>query len=177
MKVVSDVGLDAATVAQICGAAGFTRGAFYSSFDSREELIFAVWSSYARSILDDLSVLATHLDQAPEDLEATIDELVLQVSSNRQAFLFGTELVLYCLRHEDAAVIYAEHRRELRAGLTEVVATIWDRRGTPRPAADAEWCARQLLAAVEGAQRQTWLDADELADGALQIEMVRTLLG
>lgn len=175
-EVFADVGYEAATVEQVCTAAGFTRGAFYSSFETKEELFFALWTSVARSILDELSVLVSRLDQASEEVEATIDDVVLQVSSNRQWFLVGTELALYCMRHEDAAAIYAAHRRELRVRLAGVVAAIWERRGTPRSGAQAERCARQLIAAVEGAQRQTWLEPDELADGSLQVDMVRTLL-
>ena len=37
-EVFAEVGLDAASVEAICERAGFTRGAFYSNFDSKDEL-------------------------------------------------------------------------------------------------------------------------------------------
>src|ERR671911_502604 len=37
-QVFAEVGLDAASVETICERAGFTRGAFYSNFESKDEL-------------------------------------------------------------------------------------------------------------------------------------------
>lgn len=175
-EVFADVGFEAATVDQVCNAAGFTRGAFYSSFDSKVELFYALWAKRARRVLDDLSSMVAQLDEAPEAMEAAIDNLILRATSDRRWFLVSSELVNYCLRHEDVAAAYAEHRRELRDGLAQAVAIVWERRGTPRSEAQAEWCARQLIAAIDGSQRQIWMEADALADGALQVDMVRTLL-
>lgn len=41
-QVFAEIGLDAASVEAICERAGFTRGAFYSNFESKDELMLAL---------------------------------------------------------------------------------------------------------------------------------------
>ena len=47
-------GLDAPSLDEICARAGYTRGAFYVHFASREELIVAVVERHSRRVLDAL---------------------------------------------------------------------------------------------------------------------------
>jgi len=175
-EVIAEVGFEAATVERICVAAGFTRGAFYGSFDSKVELFFALWAARASLVLEDLNSAAAQLAASPESMDTVIDDFVRHVTNDRRWFLVSSELINYCVRHEDVAAAYVEHRRELREGVGQIVAVIWERRGTPRSEVQSEWCARQLIAAIDGSQRQVWMEPDTLGDGALQIEMVRALL-
>src|SRR4029078_9388082 len=47
-QVFAEVGLDAASVEAICDRAGFTRGAFYSNFDRKDELFLELAGTVAR---------------------------------------------------------------------------------------------------------------------------------
>src|SRR6478609_1371282 len=47
-QVFAEVGLDAASVEAVCDRAGFTRGAFYSNFDSKDELFLELAGTVAR---------------------------------------------------------------------------------------------------------------------------------
>ena len=47
-QVFAEVGLDAASVEAICERAGFTRGAFYSNFETKDELFLELAGSVAR---------------------------------------------------------------------------------------------------------------------------------
>ncbi len=51
-EVFAEVGMGAASVETICERAGFTRGAFYSNFDSKEELFLALVTQMAESKLE-----------------------------------------------------------------------------------------------------------------------------
>ena len=48
-------GIDATSVEQLCDAAGFTRGAFYSNFTSKDDLCTAVIERYRDNVLASLS--------------------------------------------------------------------------------------------------------------------------
>ena len=55
-EVFAEVGLDAASVETICERAGFTRGAFYSNFESKDELFLALITQLSEDKLDEVSV-------------------------------------------------------------------------------------------------------------------------
>src|SRR5918995_5988854 len=47
-QVFAEVGLDAASVEAVCERAGFTRGAFYSNFETKDELFLELAGNVAR---------------------------------------------------------------------------------------------------------------------------------
>ena len=55
-EVFAEVGMDAASVEMICERAGFTRGAFYSNFESKNELFLALITQLAEEKLDEVAV-------------------------------------------------------------------------------------------------------------------------
>lgn len=177
-EVFAELGFEAATVEEICDAAGFTRGAFYSNFESKEELFFALWSGRAATILEDLAASADDLAGAPDRLDERIDHMVRGVTRDRKWFLVSTEFLLYAIRHPEAAATLAAHRRDLRTGLTHIIATVLAARGSDGPAdVDVDDHARMIIAAIEGCQHQIWVEPAELGDASLQVAMVRVLLG
>src|SRR6187549_2265001 len=48
-QVFAEVGLDATSVEAICDRAGFTRGAFYSNFETKDELFLELVGNVARA--------------------------------------------------------------------------------------------------------------------------------
>lgn len=54
-QVFVERGIGGASVAQICSAAGFTRGAFYSNFESKEELAAAIYVDHVDGLVELLS--------------------------------------------------------------------------------------------------------------------------
>src|SRR6478735_9603300 len=50
--VFAEVGLDAASVEAICERAGFTRGAFYSNFETKDELFLELAGRVSRERVD-----------------------------------------------------------------------------------------------------------------------------
>ena len=76
----SERGFDAPSLDAICARAGFTRGAFYVHFKSREELIVAVMETVLGALLD--AVIGT--DAADGQLAQTIDLYVDLSAQGRQ---------------------------------------------------------------------------------------------
>ena len=66
-EVFAEVGMDAASVEAVCERAGFTRGAFYSNFASKDELFLALCERSA----------ATTIAAVRERVTAAIAELGL----------------------------------------------------------------------------------------------------
>src|SRR5260370_7152336 len=60
-RVFEDQGIGGASIEAIAAAAGFTRGAFYSNFKSKDELIIAMIEDHVeQSIRRNLDLLARH---------------------------------------------------------------------------------------------------------------------
>ena len=51
LQVFAEMGYQAASVEDICSRAGFTRGAFYSSFRSKDELLLALYRRRTESLV------------------------------------------------------------------------------------------------------------------------------
>src|ERR1700761_1510965 len=51
-QVFADKGFGAVRIDDVCKAAGYTRGAFYSQFDSLDELFFTLYDQQARIIAE-----------------------------------------------------------------------------------------------------------------------------
>src|SRR6187551_3859976 len=62
-RVFEEHGIGGASIEAIAAAAGFTRGAFYSNFKSKDELIIAMLEDHVeQSIRRNLDMLAQHRD-------------------------------------------------------------------------------------------------------------------
>ena len=66
VEVFAERGVGAATVELICERAGFTRGAFYSNFSTKEELLFAAAERDLRRALDRIEEAAGRLAIGPD---------------------------------------------------------------------------------------------------------------
>src|SRR3954452_23252232 len=64
-RVFDEQGINAASIEAVAAAAGFTRGAFYSNFASKDELIFAMLENHVeQAVKRCLDLLAKHKNPA-----------------------------------------------------------------------------------------------------------------
>lgn len=142
-------GIHKASIEEICERAGFTRGAFYSNFESVDDLLFAL---YERN-------LGLYLERLEEVLASTaasseVGEIVgkvlhlLQVGSHWQ--LLNAEFTAQALRNPLAAAALSEHRRRLRERLEPILSAAIERAGRI-PTVSISVLVRVLMAAHEGA--------------------------
>lgn len=104
-EVFAEQGVGGASVEQICDAAGFTRGAFYSNFDSKDALCLAVLERQAHENLASARAVIAGLDA---DASASVDDVVLHAvgaflaaqRSDRTWVLASSEMRLYAVREE-----------------------------------------------------------------------------
>ena len=122
-RVFEERGIGAASIDAIAAAAGFTRGAFYSNFDSKDELIIAMLEDHVeRSLHHHRELLAHHRD--PVDYVAALraSDRSRQDPLGR-APLLHMELILFVARAERRRPELAKRLRTRRALVTEIVAT------------------------------------------------------
>src|SRR6476660_7860312 len=108
-QVCAEVGLDAASVEAICERAGFTRGAFYSNFDSKDELFLELAGTVARERVQAVRARVLELEQQgglsgiPE-MATEIVQRVLDVSADdRLGVLLMNEIRIHSLRNPQLA--------------------------------------------------------------------------
>lgn len=117
IEVFAEEGLQGASVEAVCARAGFTRGAFYSNFESKEQLFLALlereFDRRARDLEEKALVLepmlrdrASHID--PPEAAHYVAEFFLPPSDATAWFVLETELLLLALR--DPAIAPEHHR-------------------------------------------------------------------
>lgn len=163
-QVFAEVGLDAASVEAVCERAGYTRGAFYSNFDSKEELFLEL---AARVAIEHVAavrerVRALEADAAVDVSPATalsLVERVLEVSPDeRLGVLLMSEIRIHALRSPEIAEAFLAHDAEMSRSVAQLVGEI-ARAKRIRLRLSAEDTARILLLVWEGAAERAVMAA------------------
>ncbi len=158
-RVFEESGIGAASIEAIATAAGLTRGAFYSNFASKDELIIAMLEDHGeRSLQHHRDLLARHRDAA--DFVAALGA----VERSRQdplgrSPLLHMELILFVARSKKRRPELAKRLRARRALTAEVVAATNQtagRNGLIEPA----WAGATLLAMEDGFRLHRLIDPD-----------------
>ncbi len=129
-QVFAEVGLDAASVEAICERAGFTRGAFYSNFETKDELFLELAGRVARSRVDGVRERVALLEREGGALAAGGDpfEIVQQVldvsGDDRLAILLMSEIRIHALRDAKLATAFLAQDAEMRASVAQIITDI-----------------------------------------------------
>ncbi|MEU2284105.1 helix-turn-helix domain-containing protein [Streptomyces sp. NPDC013178] len=162
-QVFAAKGFGRVSIEEVCEAAGYSRGAFYSNFDSLDELFFALYRQradlIARQVADALAG-----DGPDLDVPASVDRVTEVLLLDLDWLLVKTDFLVHAARDPAVAQSLLEHRSRLRAAIADRLARA--RGHTPLPAVlgDADAAARAVVAAYDGVTTQLLLDKD--VDGA-----------
>jgi AcrR family transcriptional regulator len=157
-RVFEEQGINAASIEAIAAAAGFTRGAFYSNFTSKDELIVAMLEDHVeQAIRRNLDLLAKH-----QDMQDYI-EAYRKIDHSRQdplgrAPLLHMEMILFVARAEKRRPELAKRLRARRQMLTEIVAIISRHEG--KNFENPGWVAAILLALEDGFRLHRLIDPE-----------------
>ncbi|MEU2204864.1 helix-turn-helix domain-containing protein [Microbacterium oleivorans] len=167
-EVFAEVGLDAASVEAICERAGFTRGAFYSNFESKDELFLALITRLSEDKLDEVSVRVRRLSgtDSPLDLVRQIADMSLAERMEPQLL---SEVRTQALRDPRLAEAFLAWRAQMLGRIETIVRDVSERHGLPlrMPVADA---ASLLLDVSEQCSVQAALErlSERQANRAMQ---------
>lgn len=108
-EVFAEVGLDAASVEAICERAGFTRGAFYSNYESKDDLFLDLVSEVAEQKLEAVTARVRDMKESGDvpAVPASIVQQVVDVSmDSRQGVLLMSEIRIRAMRDRRTAQAY-----------------------------------------------------------------------
>ncbi|MFI1566654.1 TetR/AcrR family transcriptional regulator [Streptomyces sp. NPDC020490] len=162
-RVFAAKGFGRVSIEEVCDAAGYSRGAFYSNFASLDELFFALYRQRADLIAEQVSG-ALALDGPDFDVPAAVDRVTEVLLLDRDWLLVKTDFLVHAARDPAVAETLLAHRARLREAIADRLART---RGLARPPGvlgDADGAARAVVAAYDGVTVQLLLDKD--ADGA-----------
>lgn len=131
--VFAEQGVHASTVEQIAERAGFTRGAFYSNFSTKEELFVALMDRQdavrLAALEEKFAMLRPRLEarggvfEADEIADIVLDFLVGPFDDHPWNLIY-TEFQLLALRDPDFAARYLEHQQHFDSTLaTQLTST------------------------------------------------------
>lgn len=144
-EVLAREGIDGASVEAVCEAAGFSRGAFYSNFETKTELFLALIEREHRRRLDRLRTAVLGLREpspshgrspaaaelSAEQVTALVERVLSDQPSERDWFLISMQFELLALRQPEVAPKFLAYERqlvrELAAVLDDVAATLGQR--------------------------------------------------
>lgn len=143
-RIMVTHGVEGCTLERITEAAGFTRGAFYSNFRSKEELFVAVaedeYAAGIKRIQDFGTHWATRMDERPlpKPLNGEIVAYIFadalrsflgHMQLNREFFILHSEFMIRSARVPEWAALFAEINRQFVIALAQVLHSIVDSLG------------------------------------------------
>ena len=134
LEVFVEKGIDGATVDDLVRAAGFTRGAFYSNFSSKEEVFTALFDEVTAELIAIAnSAVATALpdgDPADRRQVPALDDAGMMLAVfegirpfGRQWYLLYSDAITRSLRDETMRGALAEQRERLRDQIGALLTT------------------------------------------------------
>ena len=111
-KIFARDGFEAAKLEEIAAEAGYTRGAFYANFDSKEDLFFALLEGEISSRINTVEQM-TRSVRDPEDKLRAFREFFLTICQDRRWSLLALEFKLFAVRHPEVKARLAAMNRRL----------------------------------------------------------------
>ncbi|MFF7560066.1 TetR/AcrR family transcriptional regulator [Streptomyces pseudovenezuelae] len=158
-SVFAAKGFGRVSIEEVCEAAGYSRGAFYSNFDSLDELFFALYRQRADLIADQVSG-ALALDGPGLDVPAAVDRVTDVLLLDRDWLLVKTDFLVHAARAPEVARTLLEHRARLRRAIADRLARTRGHAELPAVLVDVEGAAHAVVAAYDGVTVQLLLDGD-----------------
>ena len=158
-RVFEEQGIGGASIEAIALAAGFTRGAFYSNFASKDELIIAMIENHVeQSIRRMHELLARH-----KNLADFIDALKTMDRSQQDPLgrspLLHMEMILFVARAEKRRPDLAKRLRARRKLIADIVETTSKNSGS-NTIANPAWTGAIVLALEDGFRLHRLIDPE-----------------
>jgi AcrR family transcriptional regulator len=144
--VFSRLGFEAAPIDVIAEEAGFSRGAFYSNFESKDALFIELVQGHFDAEIDTLGRALARVARA-EDLALAVERRYRTLGENSSWCLLTTEFQLYAMRGGRMADRFGELYEDYRQRLGELIALHFDRLGVRSSLTPYEYGVAQIALA------------------------------
>jgi AcrR family transcriptional regulator len=169
-RVFAKDGFEAARLEDIAAGAGYTRGAFYANFKSKEDIFFAIFEEWVRERIQSLTD-ALRRDSTPAEKLVALRSHYAELATDRRLVLISMEFKLFALRHPEAHARLRSRHRRIRASFGELFSEVMDALGKTLP------IAYPAVSACLGAVAQGFLLEHLLDPKTLSDDDVRHVLG
>ncbi len=165
-RIFAQDGFEAARLEDIAAGAGYTRGAFYANFKSKEDIFFALFEEWVRERIESLTnALRRHSD--PGEKLAALRTHYAELATDRRLVLISMEFKLFALRHPEAHARLRSRHRRIRASFSELFSEIMGALGQTLPIAYPATSAC-LGAVSQGLLLEHLVDPKTLSDGDIR---------
>jgi AcrR family transcriptional regulator len=160
-------GFRGASVDEIAQRAGYSKGALYWHFDSKDDLFFALMDESVdaptREMIDLLQGAPPEQDMAPEASR----RLVELVGEQRELLLLDHEYWAQAVRDPDLRRRYGARRQELRAALGRALEVRLAHLGAPAPEIALDEMATVVMSLSAGLAQERLIDPGAVPDELL----------
>ncbi len=171
LRVFASRGYRQAGVDEIAAAAGYSKGALYWHFSSKEELLQALLEERVDAPTRELVEL---LESAPPERDMSVEasrEFARRLSEERDAVQLEREYWSLAIRDPELRARYVERQAQLRGAMARALEARARHLGTPELPMPAEDVARMVMSIVGG------LSVDELTEpGSVRPELLGEML-
>ena len=176
-EVFAERGFHGASVEDICERAGFTRGAFYSNFSSKDDLVLELSRRHSEALVERIRA-ASKQEHATADevLKAVFAALADDTRSKEQWLVLTTEFTLHAIREPVARRAWAAQQRRVRDELVAVVDEAVARQGLTLPM-PTDVFVRAAIALAQGSMTLRLVEPRSLTVGELERTVLPVLLG
>jgi AcrR family transcriptional regulator len=176
-EVFAERGFHGASVEDICERAGFTRGAFYSNFSSKDDLVVELSTRQSEALVERVREASTRENAGAQDVLRDVFAAISGDGQSReQWFVLTTEFTLHAIRDAAARRTWAAQQRRIREELVGVVDEAVARQGITLPM-PTEIFVRAAMSLVHGSITQRLVEPRSLAAGELERTVLPVLLG
>ncbi|MGV9340707.1 TetR/AcrR family transcriptional regulator [Streptomyces sp. NPDC003688] len=168
-------GFGRVSIEEVCEAAGYSRGAFYSNFATLDELFFALYQQRADLIAAQVAG-ALAQDGPGLDVQACVDRVSEALLLNVDWLLVKTDFLVHAARDPDTARALLDHRARLREAVADRLRRAQGHTELPAVLGGADGAAHAVVAAYDGVTTQLLLDKDVPAARAWLKQLLTALL-
>jgi AcrR family transcriptional regulator len=115
-RVFARDGFEAARIEDIAAGTGFTRGAFYAHFKSKEDVFFALLEQQVKEHVQNIRALLEPCSSVEERVQ-TMRNYYLARVADRQWVMLVLEYKLFAVRHPNLRAKLAHKHRRIRSSL------------------------------------------------------------
>jgi AcrR family transcriptional regulator len=119
-KVFCRHGLEGGSIDEVASEAGYTKGAFYANFRSKEELFLVMLDERFAAHLERIDRTLAGSDDPGEEARHAADEFIHNLEQDHEWRRLYFEFVAYAARNEDFRQELATRHRTLRQRLAEI---------------------------------------------------------
>ena len=165
-SVAAQRGLERASLDAVAEHAGFTKGAVYANFKSKEDLFLAMLDARFAERLAELDRILSSEEDPDVQARAAAAGLIAAIESEPEWQRLFFEFTVYAARNEGFRVELAARSRTMRERLAERLAARAARLGI-EPVLPPEQVATMIFAMAHGVALERLLDPKALPDGLL----------